>query len=183
LTPYIENNLVSYLDLKGTEHAAVLLAAKDLGKSGTSQLGYDGYGDNPKYRGILGNECSEFVSWYYHQVGMSTSISSFKDIHFTGDLYKIFQNSNKAYYYDHSSKQFRHESTNAVYTPKAGDFLGRKKGDVFEHSMMLLSWSPSKQFARALQGSYIVDIREVYIQEEETSSDPNSYILGSVWGG
>ncbi|QHI34713.1 hypothetical protein IMCC3317_00560 [Kordia antarctica] len=184
LTPHIEKHLLKHAGIyRGYFHPVAKLAVKDLGKSGTSDKDYDEYGDNPKYRGWISYECSEFVSWYLHETGCWKNFNNqpntvFRDITFTGELHTIFKAASKTYYYHSGKKKFINEVTGAEYVPKAGDPLLRKGNGIFEHSMILLKWDSKNLTTTVIDGPYPVCIRTVDIDAMETrANDQKDFIV------
>ncbi|MBC8753899.1 hypothetical protein H2O64_04405 [Kordia sp. YSTF-M3] len=184
LTPYIEKHLLKHAGLhRGFHHQVAKLAVKDIGKSGTSDKGYDEYGDNPKYRGWISYECSEFVSWYLHETDCWKDLNHqpntvFRDITFTGELHTIFKAASKTYYYHSGKKKFINEVTGVEYVPKAGDPLLRRGNGKFEHAMILLKWNPKSLTTTVIDGPYPVCIRTVDIDALETrTNDPKDFIV------
>lgn len=197
LTPFIENHLVNYTGLNSGEHKAALLAVKDLGKSGTSDTGYDEFRDNPKYRGEINNECSEFASWYLHESKMSfpvpiqglpgipRHINSFKDCTYSNEIHDIFKSLGRSYRYHSGLKKWVKEGNDQVqYTPKAGDYLVRRAEvdgkQTGEHSMIMLKWDPANRIATVINGPYPVTLREVRIHDDEVNRNKD-FVVGSVW--
>lgn len=184
LTPHIEKHLLKYAGIsRGYHHSAAKLAVKDLGKSGTSDKDYDQYGENPKYRGWISYECSEFVSWYLHETECWKNFPSepatvFRDITYTEQLHTIFKAAEKTYYYHNGRKEFINEVTGVVYTPKSGDPLLRRGNGKFEHSMIMLRWDSESLKAEVIDGPYPVSIRTVDIDHLETrADDPKDFIV------
>jgi hypothetical protein len=188
LTPFIEASVMKWAGIVSNDHQIAIMAAKDLGKSGTSSEGFDEHGDNPKYRGWLGYECSEFVSWYIHKVySMMSNYNGFgqdefKNITFTGQIHEKFKRENKSYYYNVSRKDFYSEANdNLQYIPKAGDILIRRGNNKYEHSMILANWDSLGKIATVIDGPYIITLREVDVQElEERETNQKDYIICSV---
>ena len=186
LTPFIERQGMRNASLTSRNHAVAVLASKDIGKSGTCAEGYDQYGKNPKYRGWISYECSEFASWYLHETNCwsgftSTSRNVFRDITSTTQLHGIFKNKKRAYYYHNGRNRFLNEHDKKVYTPKAGDIFMRRGGGKFEHSMIFLRWNASTKEATVIDGPYPVTIRTIKVHELETrADDPKDFIVCDV---
>lgn len=189
LSGYMASDLRKWAKLSPSAHKVARMAVADLGKSGTSDKGFDNFADNPKYKGAINNECSEFVSWYLHEAGLRfgplpglRNISVFKNITATQKIHDIFKALKKSYAYNNAKKQFINESTGRSYTPKAGDWVGRRGGGKAEHSMIMLKWDSRKRIATVINGPYPVTLREVKVHELETrDDDPKDFIVGAVW--
>lgn len=183
LTPFIARQMVRYAGLTSRNHPAAVLAAKDIGKSGTSAEGYDQYGKNPKYRGWISYECSEFASWYLHETECWRDFknkpkSVFRDITYTEQLYLIFKSKKRTYYYHNGKKRFLNEKNQKVYTPKPGDIFMRKGDGKFEHSMIFLRWNAKAKTALVIDGPYPVTLRTVAVHELETrANDQKDFIV------
>ena len=188
LTPYIEKCVTNWAGILPTDHIVAQLAANDIGKSGTASEGFDQFGDNPKYRGWLSYECSEFVSWYLHAAysmnkgynGFSTN--AFKHITYTQQIHDLFKTKNKSFEYNLAKKSFVNESDKAIkYIPKAGDVLIRRGNGKAEHSMILVKWNSKTLIATVIDGPYVVTLREVNVHSLETNTEnPKDFVLCSV---
>jgi hypothetical protein len=185
LTRYTIVPLRIWAGISSRAHLVARMAAQDLGKSGTSEKGYDQFGSNPKYRGMINNECSEFASWYLHEAGLTFrhgKYASFKDITATSQLETIFKDLGKYYFYHNGQKKFLHQTTQAVYTPKAGDILMRRGGGKSEHSMIMISWDATNRTAKVINGPYPVTVRTVDVHTLEKDPDnPKDFVIGRVW--
>ncbi|AXG70560.1 hypothetical protein KORDIASMS9_02800 [Kordia sp. SMS9] len=183
LTPFIERHLMRYAGLTSRNHPAAALSAKDIGKSGTSAKGYDQYGDNPKYRGWISYECSEFASWYLHETECWRDFrnkpkSVFRDITYTEQLYLIFKSKKRTYYYHNGRNRFLNEKNEKAYTPKPGDIFMRKADGKFEHSMIFLRWNSRDKTALVIDGPYPVTLRTVDVHAMETrTNDQKDFIV------
>ncbi|MEM6721084.1 MAG: hypothetical protein AAF611_17275 [Bacteroidota bacterium] len=183
LTPFIERQTVRYARLTSRNHPAVVLAAKDIGKSGTSAETYDQYGRNPKYRGWISYECSEFASWYLHETDCWKDFRNkpktvFRDITTTSQLHSVFKSKKRTYYYHNGQNKFLNEDTGKAYTPKAGDIFMRRGNGKFEHSMIFLRWNARAKEATVIDGPYPVTIRTIKVHELETrADDPKDFIV------
>lgn len=186
LTPFIERQTVRYAGLTSRNHTVAVLAAKDIGKSGTSAETYDQYGKNPKYRGWISYECSEFASWYLHETDCwnslaNTSRNVFRDITNTTQLHGVFKNKKRTYYYHNGKNKFLNEDNKKVYTPKAGDIFMRRGKGKFEHSMIFLRWNAKDKTALVIDGPYPVTLRTVDVHAMETrADDPKDFIVCKV---
>ncbi|WP_298511268.1 hypothetical protein [uncultured Kordia sp.] len=183
LTPFIERQMMRYAGLTSRNHPAAVLAAKDIGKSGTSAEGYDQYGKNSKYRGWISYECSEFASWYLHETDCwkdfkNKSKTVFRDIVATSQLHAIYKSKKRTYYYHNGRNRFLNEITQKVYTPKPGDIFIRRGNGEFEHSMIFLRWNASAKTALVIDGPYPVTLRTVDVHALETrADDPKDFIV------
>lgn len=188
LTPFIEDSVLDWAGISTSDHPIVVLAGKDLGKSGTSSEGYDQYGNNPKYRGWVSYECSEFVSWYIHEAFAAQANydgftrNAFRDITATGQIHEEFKDRNRSYYYNSGKRKFISEwNPNLEYTPKAGDVLIRRGGGNYEHSMIMVNWDNTDLKATVIDGPYIITLRDIEVQELERREDnPKDFIICSV---
>ncbi len=189
LTNHIETSMIGWAGLNtANSHSIAVEAARDLGKSGTSAVGFDEHGNNPKYRGWLSYECSEFVSWYIHDAYSNSSNyngfpnNCFKNITFTGQIHEKFHDLNKTYYYNNSRQGFYAEFNDSLtYSPKAGDILIRRGNGNFEHSMILVDWNSTSKIATVIDGPYLITLREVDIQGlESRDTNEKDFILCSV---
>lgn len=153
--------------------------AMDVGKSGSDGAGHDAYGRNPKYGAGLDNLCSEFVSWYYYEVGITVNGRTLRDIIGTQELHNLFRAEGTLYRYNSGVhlQSFVHRDTGARYRPRPGDFLERRAGDKAEHSMILFRWLPANpsatdphhRYNRAIvfNGPWPVTLRQVRVHEDE----------------
>jgi hypothetical protein len=159
-------------------HPAVVLAAHDIGKSGSDSS--DQYSGNPKYAKPDQALCSEFVSWYYHEAGVVINQpGEFRTIDFTGDMHGIFGNSKRLYRYNNATGKFQHSDSNAEYLPRSGDFLERRKDGVSKHSMLLVSWDPTARTALVLNGPWPVTLRRIQLSTIEQTKNVDFW-LGRV---
>ena len=183
LTPFIARRMVRYAGLTSRNHPTAVLAAKDLGKSGTSAESYDQYGKNPKYRGWISYECSEFVSWYLHETDCWKDFRNhpktvFRDIVATSQLHAIYKSKKRSYYYHNGKKRFLNEHTEKAYTPKPGDVLIRRGNGKHEHSMIFLKWNARQKTALVIDGPYPVTLRTVDVHELETrANDQKDFVV------
>lgn len=171
----------AFAGVDSSSPGCVLLAIDDLGKSGSD----GGSGPNPKYGGRIDLLCSEFVSWYYHQSGVSILgfAEEFKDITGTQQLHDLFRSARRLYRYDSgsSARRFEDPDTGAVYTPRAGDFLEWRKNGSAMHSMMLLSYDEATKVARVVNGPWPVRLMDVDLQWwEELSSNEHDFWVGAI---
>lgn len=188
LTPFIEDSVLEWAGLSSSDHPIAVMAAKDLGKSGTSSEGYDQHGNNPKYRGWISYECSEFVSWYIHEAFAAQANydgffrNVFRDITATGQIHDLFKDMNRTYSYNSGKRKFISEwNNNLEYTPKAGDILIRRGNGNYEHSMIMVNWNDSDYKATVIDGPYIITLRDIEVQELERRADnPKDFIVCSV---
>lgn len=189
LTPFIENSVLQWANLTpGQDHAVAVMAGKELGKSGTSDEGFDEYGNNPKYRGWLGYECSEFVSWYLHAdcdahpAYKGFTNNAFKHITYTQQIHNLYKDKERSYYYHNGRRRFynevhRHQS----YTPKAGDVLIRRGNGKAEHAMILVNWDSTNLKATVIDGPYLITLREVEVHELEVREEnEKDFVICSV---
>lgn len=183
LTPYIEEFAMDYAGINKKHHPAIILAAMDLGKSGTSDETYDQYGENPKYRGWISYECSEFVSWYLYETECWRDFPNqpntlFRDIVATSQLHTIYRNAQRSYYYHSGKNSFYNETTDKEYKPKPGDVLIRKGNGRYEHSMLFLEWDAGAKVAKVIDGPYPVTLRKVDVHALETrTNNPKEFVV------
>ncbi|PTX62131.1 hypothetical protein C8N46_103229 [Kordia periserrulae] len=183
LTPFIERQMLRHAGLTSRNHPAAVLAAKDLGKSGTSAESYDQYGKNPKYRGWISYECSEFASWYLHETECWRDFTNkpktvFRDITATSQLHAVYKSKKRTYYYHNGRNRFLNEETEVAYTPKPGDIFMRRGNGKFEHSMIFLRWNARNKTALVIDGPYPVTLRTVEVHALETrADDPKDFIV------
>ena len=164
-----------------TDPAVVRMVLDDLGKSGSDGAGQDPFGANPKYGARIDNLCSEFVSWYYYEAGVSVNGVSVRDIFATQQLHDLFEAGGNLYRYNSGTnlQAFVHPETSAKYTPKPGDYLERRGPDGAEHSMIIYRWLPgdpaaaktNDRYNRAvvLNGPWPVTLRLVHIHQDRST--------------
>jgi hypothetical protein len=159
--------------------APLLAAVHDLGKSGSD----GGSGDNPKYGGATELLCSEFVSWYYHQAGVSVTSASneFRDIVGTQQLHDLFEGAGRLYRYHSGRQRFEDPVSGGVYTPGPGDFLEWRKDGEAMHAMMLLRYDSSSKVATVVNGPWPVRLMDVDLQWWETATSAEfDFWIGSI---
>ncbi|MCA8974693.1 MAG: hypothetical protein KDC98_08220 [Planctomycetes bacterium] len=170
LNTYAQLTRRNFAGVDSSYPAALLDAIDDLGKSGS-----DGGGTNPKYGAAYELLCSEFVSWYYHENGVSIIpliSTEFRDITGTQQMHDLFRSVGRLYRYHSGSSHQRFEDpdTGAVYTPGPGDFLEWRKNGAAMHAMMLLSYDSSTKVATVVNGPWPVRLMEVDLQWWEASA-------------
>jgi hypothetical protein len=159
------------------------LAIQDLGKSGSDGRHYI-WEFNPKYNSDKTMLCSEFVSWYFHEGGEKLILwgffqFDFRDVTGTQTMHDAFKRAGKLYCYDAHDHRFEHTSTGAVYQPKPGDFLERrKKNGAAEHSMMMLDWDQASKTAYVINGPWPVTIR--FVDVDALEQNDKDFCVGRI---
>jgi hypothetical protein len=170
----------AWAGITDADHAVVQLAAEDLGKSGTDtfdpRLPWQW---NPKYNPGANNLCSEFVSWYFHEVGLVVSGNDFRDITSTQTIHEIMLGAGRAYRYHQGRGEFIHDVTEVAYTPRSGDWLERRGPDGSEHSMIVLSWNATTKIMTVINGPWPVTLRDVDVHNDEVQNGKD-YWVGKI---
>ena len=174
LDPYARLSRMNWAGITGSAPLCVVAAAHDLGKSGSD--GSDQYGSNPKYGGSVSQLCSEFVSWYYHEVGVVVGGKNFRDIVGAAQMHDIFSSAKQLYRYHSGKRAFIHAETEAVYRPQAGDFLERRGPGGPEHSMMMLRWDDAAKEATVINGPWPVTLRKVRVEHSELNQGKDYWV-------
>ncbi len=178
LEPWARESRCRLAGLDFMAHPAVILAAQDLGKSGSDSK--DQFFGNPKYAKPDQALCSEFVSWYYHETGVVINQpNEFRTIDFTGNLRSIFGKAKRLYRYNNATGKFLHSESNAEYLPRSGDFLERRKKGVSEHSMLVVAWDAATRTMMVVNGPWPVTLRRIQLSTIEQTQGKDFW-LGRV---
>jgi hypothetical protein len=193
LDEFAKRSRYRWAGLEDSDPIIIRKITENLGKSGSDGQGQDQYGANPKYDSRI-NLCSEFVSWYYYELGIKINgkkLSALRDVDATQDLHDIFKKEKKLYRYNSGTnmQSFVHSENNNPYIPKSGDFLERRKSNKAEHSMIIYRWLPSdpnasnsaERYNRAivLNGPWPATLRLVHIHQNELNNGKDFW-LGRV---
>ncbi|MEM8896539.1 MAG: hypothetical protein AAGC85_00475 [Bacteroidota bacterium] len=193
LNEFRKRTLFKWAGVEADDPDFVKAAVEDFGKSGSD--GNDQYPGNPKFGGALSLLCSEFVSWYYHQEGISVNGQSLANIVGTQELHTLFKREGKLYRYNSGNnlQDFVHATTREVYIPKSGDYLERRGPNGAEHSMIIYRWLPKDTSssnsndrdnqALVINGPWPVTLRLVRIHRDEKATgdgNPKDYWLGRI---
>ena len=171
------------------------LAIFDFGKTGSDgpHNSQDLY--NPKYDTGYHGLCTEFVSWYLYEGGITMTgatgtVYNFQHETYTTNVKKDFQDCGRLYRYNSNTTRWVKVTTGVspiiYYTPKPGDYLIRARVElpndtILAHSMMLLGWDETKNVARVINGPWPVTIRTVDIHSYVTDPNrPREYYIGEI---
>jgi hypothetical protein len=192
LDEFARRSRYAWCDVTVRDPLLVRRVAEDVGKSGSDGPGQDQFGPNPKYGQGMEQLCSEFVSWYYHQGGITLNGQSLHNITSTQQMHDLFAAAGKLYRYDSGAgiQAFAHAATNERYTPRPGDLVERRGADGAEHAMIMYRWLPGEPHAanahnrynRAIvfNGPWPVTLRLVRIQEDEAAGGVDFW-LGRIY--
>jgi len=168
----------------------------DIGKSGSSGAADSVSASNPKYAsGTSKALCSETVSWYYHEHGVSFRdhlfpwlTYDFEDITSHSVIHDHFKKGDRLYCYHFGRDQWikRDRFYNWVYRdtyqPQAGDYLDRRPSDPTDgddgHAMVVITWDDESNIVETIDGPYNINIRPVDIRAEE--DDGTDYCVGRI---
>ncbi|MBT3983231.1 MAG: hypothetical protein HOE90_17895 [Bacteriovoracaceae bacterium] len=170
----------------------------DIGKSGSSDASDSLSSSNPKYASSGSSLCSETISWYYYEYGVSISNQylpwltyNFKNIESHADMHDQFKYAGRLYCYHAGYKEWikKDISYNWVlsdsYHPQAGDFLDRRDSDGDSsngddgHAMMLMDWDENTGIAQTLDGPWNINFRPVNVESSEVSGS-RDYCVGRI---